>query len=101
MLQAGHLLIHTAHLSGNEQMKDVFDMISVNGANTLQLNDYGIKEGNSANCIILDATDEHEAIRLTSECLYVIRDGKIISETKPAKRKIRMKDERVEVDFKL
>jgi len=100
MLQAAHLLAHTAHLSGTEQIYDLYQMISTNGAKTLQIKDYGIKVGNQADCIILDASDELEAIRLTSECLYVIRKGKVISETKPAERKINFGGDIFPVDFK-
>ncbi|HLR71051.1 MAG TPA: cytosine deaminase [Pseudogracilibacillus sp.] len=101
MLGAAHLLAHTAHLSGSEQIVDLFQMITKNGAKTLQDKDYGLKVGNQADCIILDAQNEYEAIRLTSDCLYVIRKGKIIMETKPAERKLHMEDESFEVDFKL
>lgn len=101
MLQAAHLLLHTAHLSGNSQIKDLFDMITLNGAKTLNYKDYGIEIGNQADCIILDARDEKEAIRLTSECLYVIRKGKVICETKPAERKLKLKEEIFNIDFKL
>lgn len=101
MLQAAHLLLHTAHLSGEKQLGQLFQMISQNGAKTLHISDgYGLKEGNKADCIILDATDEKEAIRLTSECLYVIRCGKVISETKPAKRVVRMDNDSFQIDFK-
>lgn len=101
MLQSAHLLIHTAHLSGRPQMDQVFDMITTNGARTLHLNDYGIEEGNSADCVILDAADEYEALRLTSECLYVIRRGKIIACSTPARREVRLAGRAETVDFKI
>ena len=101
MLQAAHLLLHHAHLSDHEQIKDLFDMITTKGAKTLGLNDYGIEIGHPANVIILDASDEIEAIRLTSECLYVIREGRVISTAKPAKRRLMLARENMEVDFKL
>ena len=56
--------------------------------------------GNQANFIILDARDEKEAIRLTSECLYVVRKGNIISETKAAERILKLKDKKFHIDFK-
>jgi len=101
MLQSAHLLIHTAHLSGRPQMDQVFDMVTTNGARTLHLNDYGIEEGNSADCVILDAADEYEAVRLTSECLYVIRRGKIIACSTPTRREVRLAGGAVTVDFKI
>lgn len=102
MLQAAHILLHTAHLSGNKQILELFDMITTKGARTLSEEEgYGIKVGNQADFIILDAKDEKEAIRLTSECLYVIRKGKIISETKPAKRILKLNNEDFHIDFKV
>lgn len=100
MLQAAHMLAHTAHISGHEQMKPLFDMITINGARTLNLTNYGIEVGNDANIIILDAETVHEAIRLTSECLFVIRNGKVVSETKPAERRVTLGEESTFVDFK-
>ena len=101
MLQAAHLLLHTAHLSGNEQILKLLDMITVNGAKTINEEEYGIKIGNQADCLILDARDEKESIRLTSECLYVIRKGKVISETKPAKRLLKLDQDTFDIDFKI
>jgi len=101
MLQAAHLLLHTAHLSGHEQITELYDMITTYGAKTLHEENYGIDVNKQADCIILDAKSEHEAIRLTSECLYVIRKGKVISKTKPAKRKLLFNEHLQEVNLKL
>lgn len=100
MLQAANLLMHTAHLSGNNQMPQLFDMISVNGLKTLNVDDEKIEVGKQADLIILDAKDEKEAIRLTSECLYVIRKGKIIVETTPATRTLKLNED-FNIDFKI
>ncbi len=101
MLQAANLLMHTAHLSGNREMPQLFDMISVNGYKTLGLDTNKIEIGNEADFIILDAKDEKEAIRLTSECLYVVRKGKVIVETEPAKRKLVLNNRAYNIDFKI
>ena len=100
MLQAANLLAHTAHLSGHDQVNHLFDMITVNGAKIIQDHNYGIEEGQQADCIMLDASHEQEAIRLTSECLYVIRKGEIIAETKPATRTLHVHRDSIQIDFK-
>ena len=64
MLAAAYLLMHTAQLNGYEQVNTLFDMITTNSAKTMHLSDYGIKPGNSADLIILDAENPFEAIRL-------------------------------------
>lgn len=102
MLAAAYLLMHTAQLNGYEQVNTLFDMITINSAKTMHLSDYGIKPGNSADLIILDAENPFEAIRLQAECLYVIRKGKVISQTVPAKRTVSFYDGKTyDVDFKL
>lgn len=102
MLAAAYLLMHTAQLNGYEQVNTLFDMITTNSAKTMHLSDYGIKPGNSADLIILDAENPFEAIRLQAECLYVIRKGKVISQTVPAKRTVSFYDGKTyDVDFKL
>lgn len=102
MLAAAYLLMHTAQLNGYEQVNTLFDMITTNSAKTMHLSDYGIKPGNSADLIILDAENPFEAIRLQTECLYVIRKGKVISQTVPAKRTVSFYDGKTyDVDFKL
>jgi len=102
MLAAAYLLMHTAQLNGYEQVNTLFDMITTNSAKTMHISDYGIKPGNSADLIILDAENPFEAIRLQAECLYVIRKGKVISQTVPAKRTVSFYDGKTyDIDFKL
>ena len=103
MLSAANLLLHTAHMSGYDQFPQLFDMITTASAVTMNVSDgYGIKAGNQADFIILDAVDEMEALRLISECLYVVRKGKILVETRPAERILTLAHGKSEiVDFKL
>ena len=51
--------------------------------------------------VILDADSEFDAIRLQSEALFVIRRGKVISETVPAVRKLSREKETHVIDFKV
>lgn len=100
MLQAAFLLLHTAHLNGQKEIKELFQMITHYGAKTLSEQNYGIQKGIQADLIILDATNEREAIRLMSDCLYVIRKGKVIAQTKPAERMINLGDKQQKINFK-
>lgn len=61
------------------------DLITTNGTKALGLKDdeYGVKEGNQANLIVIDAEDEYEAIRTEAPVLYSTRNGEVIVETKP------------------
>ncbi len=102
MLQAANLLMHTAHLSGYDQINRLFDMISTNSAITMNVTDrYGIEEGKPASFSIIDAESPFDAIRLMSECLFVVREGKIISVAEPASRKVSCNNKEYPIDFKL
>ena len=102
MLQAANLLMHTAHMSGYSQIPQLLDMITINSAKTMHIeNEYGLEVGKPADMVILDAATEFDAIRLMSECLYVIRKGKVVSKTEPAKRQFTFQGEERNIDFKL
>jgi len=102
MLAAANLLMHTAHMSGRDQIRRLFDMITGNSAVVMNVSDrYGIEPGRPANFVVLDATDEFEALRLKSECLYVVRNGGIVCETVPARRSLFRNGGRALVDFRL
>ncbi|WP_432667630.1 cytosine deaminase [Wukongibacter baidiensis] len=89
MLQAANLLLHYSHLSGYDEIYELYDMITNYSAKALNIqDDYGIEVGKTADMIILNADDEMDAIRLLSECLYVIRKGNVVATTKPAKSEV-------------
>ncbi len=100
MLMAANLLVHTAHMSGYEQFSHLLDMITINSAKTLNVeNEYGIEVGKPADMVILNADNDMDAIRLMSECLYVIRKGNIVSTTEPAKSKVIIQGITEHIDF--
>lgn len=76
--------IHISHLMSVEQIWNALDYITVNGAKTLHLSDYGIIEGSSASFIVIDAPNEFEAVRERAGIIRSVRKGRIIFEKKPA-----------------
>lgn len=76
--------IHISHLMSVEQIWNALDYITVNGAKTLHLSDYGIREGSSASFIVIDAPNEFEAIRERAGIIRSVRKGRTIFEKKPA-----------------
>jgi len=102
MLQGANLLMHTAHMSGYDQIPRLFDMITGNSARTMHVSDrYGIEAGKPADLVVLDAESDADAIRLMAECLFVIKDGKVIVESKPAQRTLTRDAGTEMVDFRL
>ncbi|MGM0875419.1 MAG: amidohydrolase family protein [Bacillota bacterium] len=85
ILQAAHMGAHLAHMTGEEEINQIIQMITFNGAKAFGLlHDYGIQIGNKANFIVLPVTNVVEMISKQPACRYVFRDGKMIVETKPA-----------------
>lgn len=83
MLEVAHMAVHVAQMTSLEAVSQMFDAVTVNSARAMGIDDYGLEKGNAANCIILQARDPIEAIRLKATRLCVIRNGQVISETLP------------------
>ena len=99
MLQVLHMGLHVCHIMGYEEIKKSLDIISKNGAKVLCLENYGIEEGMPANLIILTEGNEFDVVRLQASVMYSIRNGRVISETKPKEVKVFLSEEKV-VNFK-
>lgn len=99
MLQVLHMGVHIAHLTGYQELQKALDLITVNGAKTMNVEDqYGVEEGKPGNLIILPVASSYEAIRLQPNIRYSIRKGVVISETKPVVTQITLK-EKENIDF--
>ncbi|HLZ64249.1 MAG TPA: cytosine deaminase [Ktedonosporobacter sp.] len=90
MLAAAQLALFLCHMSGHDEIDDVFDLITSNAARTLRLQDrYGIEEGKPASFLILDAPNAFEALRLVPARLHVFKDGREIASTTPSRSVLR------------
>jgi len=59
------------------------------GARTLGVaDDYGLEEGKPADCVVFDAPDALEVIRLRATRRWVLRRGRVIAETTPAETRL-------------
>ena len=92
VLQVLHMGLHVCQLMGYGQINDGLKLVTENSAKALGLTDYGIKEGNSANFIVLPAENGFDAVRRQVPTRYSIRHGKVISETQLAKTTIHLSD---------
>ncbi len=97
MLEAAFMCLNVAHMTGYEEMKQIFKALTYNSARILRVENYGIEEGNPANLVILNANSEINALRLGAEALYVLKNGKVVAKTDPAKRYFRDEEVRLEV----
>jgi cytosine deaminase len=72
--------LHVAQMTGMAAMRSCFDAVTVNAAQLLGLDGYGLEPGCNADFVVLQARDPVEAIRLRAARLYVVRRGKVIAE---------------------
>ena len=78
-----------------------FDAVTINAARILGLDGYGIAPGCHADCVVLDARDPIEAIRLRATRLAVVRRGKIVARTPAPHATLSLEGRHAEIDFKL
>ncbi|MBF2065403.1 MAG: cytosine deaminase [Calothrix sp. C42_A2020_038] len=84
MLDVAHMAVHVCQMTGMPEINACYDMVTVNGAKTLHVEDkYGIEVGKPASLIVLDIDSYYDAIRYRSKPLYVISQGKILTHTTP------------------
>ena len=93
------MAVHVGQMTGVAEMQSMYDAVTVNSAKAMQLDGYGLEVGCNADLVILQARDKIEAIRLKPARLYVIRRGKIISQTEPVIANLNLNGENHQVDF--
>lgn len=80
--------IHISQLMTTNDINNALDLITINGAKALNIDDsYGIKCGNNANFIVLDAKNEFDAICNRASVIASIRNGDYLFEKEPVKIK--------------
>ncbi|MDQ6659771.1 MAG: cytosine deaminase [Chloroflexota bacterium] len=90
MLAAAQLALFLCHMSGYEEINDMLDLITLNAAKVLRIQDqYGIEEGKPADFLVLDAPSAFEALRLLPARLHVFKGGREVASTTPAKSRVK------------
>ncbi len=56
-LQAAFVLAHLGHMSGDAELRQLLEMITVNPAAALGVDDYGLRVGGPADLVVFDAPD--------------------------------------------
>lgn len=83
MLQAAHMAIHLAQMTGRQEVEEVINMITIRGAKALQIeSQYGLSVGKPANFVTIPAEDSFDLIRNQPKCRFVISNGKVILQNK-------------------
>ena len=100
MLEVAHMGLHVAQMTGQAQMRQIYETVTYNGAKVMGIAGYGLEPGCRADMVILQAKDPHEALRLKPVRLFVIRCGKVIAQTPPVISQLELEDQNIEVDFR-
>ena len=83
-LQAAFVLAHLGQLSGDAELPRLVEMITVNPAAALGIEDYGLREGDPADLVVFDAPTDVDALRLVAPRYLVLRSGRVVARTHPA-----------------
>ncbi len=82
LMHIAMLAIPVCHLGGADDLPTVLPMLTTNAAKAIGLKDYGLEIGKKADMVLLDSTSVDTAVIDIPERLFVIKNGKIIVETK-------------------
>ncbi len=80
--------LHVTQMMGYSDIMNSYKFICDNAARTLNLKDYGIKVGNTANIIVVDAENYYNALNYHSKVISSYKAGKLIAENQAAKQKV-------------
>lgn len=82
--------LFAGHMMGYEEILSSYKFVTTNGARTLHLGDgYGIKEGNDASFVILNAKNYYDALCYNEPVIASYKKGVLIASTKPAEKDVR------------
>ncbi|WP_405109905.1 amidohydrolase family protein [Phaeobacter sp. BS52] len=79
MLDVAFMGMHVAQMTHPNEMAHCFTMVTDSNAAIMGLEGYGLKKGDRASLVVLDAATPTEALRLRPARLAVISRGKVIS----------------------
>jgi len=98
MLDALSMLVHVAQMTGRDELFRAYEMVSCNPARGAG-RPASIEEGACASFVIFDCDDEVDAIRLRPPALAVVREGRVVARTEPARTRIFRQDREEPVTF--
>lgn len=77
-------------MMGYGDIMNSYKFISTNAAKTLHLGDsYGVREGNPASFIVLDAKNYYDALNRSAAVRLSCKNGRALAETEPAAARVR------------
>lgn len=84
MLDVAHMGLHVALMTGTDQMRRCFDLVTETPAQIMGL-EFGLHPGARGSLVVFDCATPIDALRLRPARLAVISDGKVVARTTPAR----------------
>lgn len=81
MLEVAFLAAHLLWMTTNRELETLYDMVTVNAAQAMNLKDHQLKVGARANLVVLDAPNVLEAMREHAAPRFVVSNGKVVDRT--------------------
>lgn len=85
MLEVAHMGLHVAQMTGADQMRRCFDMVTATPAQIMGL-DFGLHKGARASLVLLDCSTSLDALRVHPARKVVVSNGEVVARTVPAVR---------------
>lgn len=100
MLQAAWMALHLAHMTGRQEMGQVFKMVTENGHRIFRPHaPRYLREGEPADLVVWDAPDPIEALRTLPVARYVLFRGRLVASNEPARHTLYWNDKEYPIDF--
>lgn len=80
MIEVAFLASHLTWKTTANEMEQLYDMITVNAAEDMNIEGHGIEEGNKANLVVLNFNNVFEVLRNQDVPSYVISNGDLVAE---------------------
>jgi cytosine/creatinine deaminase len=78
MLEVAFLASHMLWFTGADDIETLYDMVTTRAAQAINVKDYGVKEGVTANLVVMKQNSVVEAMRYHEEPKFVISHGKLV-----------------------
>src|SRR3954462_13430565 len=98
-LQAAFVLAHLGHMSGADELPRLIDMITVDAARTLNLPANRLLPGDPADLVAFDTPTDIDALRLVASRTLVLRGGRTVARSEPARTTVTWDGAEEEVTF--
>ena len=98
-LQAAFVLVHLGQMSGDDELRQLIEMITTSPAAALGVPGYGLRPGGPADLVVFDAPSEADALRLIAPRTLVLRGGRVVARSVPARRTVVWEGTEQEVTF--